>query len=87
MKSAEVFPSEASAVQISDIISQILEKTSPPQKKFGLINSNFILTITDLFSEYKLVCQTPLKNVSACVGHKKDGEEFKCQIVNKNMAI
>jgi hypothetical protein len=20
-------------------------------------------------------------------GHKKDGEEFKCQIVNKNMAI
>jgi hypothetical protein len=27
-------------------------------------------------------------NVCACVGHKKDGEEFNwCQIVNKNMAI
>jgi hypothetical protein len=24
---------------------------------------------------------TPRKNVCACVGHKKDGEEFKCQIV------
>jgi hypothetical protein len=30
---------------------------------------------------------TPQKNVCAYVGHKKDGEEFKCQIVNKNMAI
>jgi hypothetical protein len=31
--------------------------------------------------------ETPQKNVCACVGQKKDGEEFKCQIVNKNMAI
>jgi hypothetical protein len=30
---------------------------------------------------------TPRKNVCACVGHKKDGKEFKRQIVNKNMAI
>jgi hypothetical protein len=30
---------------------------------------------------------TPRKNVCACVGHKKDGEEFKCQIANKNIAI
>jgi hypothetical protein len=30
-----------------------------------------------------LLPPTPRKNVCACVGHKKDGEEFKCQIVNK----
>jgi hypothetical protein len=35
----------------------------------------------------KVVGTTQRKNVCACVGHKKDGEEFKCQIVNKNMAI
>jgi hypothetical protein len=35
----------------------------------------------------KLVLPTPRKNVCACMGHKKDGVEFKCQIVNKNMAI
>ena len=34
-----------------------------------------------------LLKETPRKNVCACVGHKKDGEECKCQIVNKNMAI
>ena len=26
-------------------------------------------------------------NVCVCVGTKKDGEEFKCKIINKNMAI
>jgi hypothetical protein len=34
-----------------------------------------------------LYTKTLRKNVCACVGHKKDGEEFKCQIVNKNMAF
>jgi hypothetical protein len=38
-------------------------------------------------TNYKSRVSTPRKNVCACVGHKKDGEEFKCQIVNKNMAI
>jgi hypothetical protein len=40
-----------------------------------------------LYVNSTLLVATPRKNVCACVGHKKDGEEFKCQIVNKNMAI
>jgi hypothetical protein len=33
-----------------------------------------------------LIKSTPRKNVCACVYYKKCGE-FKCQILNKNMAI
>jgi hypothetical protein len=56
-----------------------------------LVGDGYYMFVEILYPPQQLIGNprhsTPRKNVCACVGHKKNSEEFKCQIVNKNMAI
>jgi hypothetical protein len=61
---------------IENLISQEFDYAHHPKPSFLIA-----------FSPVFVAIPTPRKNVCACVGNKKDGEEFKCQIVNKNLAI